>query len=423
MVFGLAHLAHNALADSALGLSRALSALFLKRAPQASPITALVLSLSIVAATIATASAQDADSDAKKHIDSMKKNGGGHMDKPEKCEFENPQDLANKVNEASLKDAQKRGINMDSRGGGPNGRNDALEGRFWASHGPLGNYKCTEFSAYLQCILQTLFDCTEEQVQSIADRTHMINRVKTNIFKNYNGPSLNGYVHIEPQSFFDGKAGTIGGRGLRGGVQEIYPKPQPYREGINRTNYDELQCKSGPGYKGDGSGASGGLFGGGQSSAMLSSMIGSMMGRMGQQPGGGGAGLPSTAPVSSGNQSPATLPAVIGTVSPTPTAKAVATGIAQAKKTPTAKALETAIPVETPNETAKKDGEPNEIKAEGDIFGAAPLDEFFDRKVTADDISAMQTSDGLAMGSSDAMSAQPAMVMALPEPTKSPYTF
>lgn len=239
-----------------------------------------------------------------------------------RCEFDSPQDLANKVNKASLEDAKKRGINLDSRGGGPNGLNDALEGRFWAGQGPLGSYMCSEFSAYLHCILQELFDCSEEEIQTIQGNNHAIVRAKASVFRNPGGlpTDSSGYVRIEPQQFFNGRAGIQSGHGGVGHGIDVYTKPNPYRSGINNTQYDELMCKSGPGYT-EGGGAANGLFGGGSSSAFVSGMLEALMSRMNQKNQGGAA--PNTGQTT--GPSTAVLPTVTATATATATPRATIT--------------------------------------------------------------------------------------------------
>ena len=265
----------------------------------------------------------------------------GKHNKVDECKFDDINDMVEKVNKESLKHAQRVGKNMDKDG---NGRNDALEGKYWGTSDALGFYKCTEFSAYLQCMLQELFGCTGDQVQSIADNKHMINKLNANMFRNPpNALTRDGWVRFEPQRTFQG--GVVG---PNASVTELhkYSKPQPYREGINRTNYKDLQCVSGAGMRGDGSG-SGGLFGGGSAgtSAMLTSMLTSMMGRMGQNNSGAG----NQGGTSDSQTSPSTEESFGATPTPTPTPTPVLTreadGVSGAAGTPTPSTTVSATPV------------------------------------------------------------------------------
>lgn len=262
----------------------------------------------------------------------------GAHNKVDECTFNDIEDMVKQVNNKSLEHAQSVGKNLDTN---KNGRNDALEGRFWGNSDALGYYMCSEFSAYLQCILQELFGCSEDQVKSIADHRHMINKLSTSMFRNP-PQGRDGYIWIEPQNFF---TNPIRFDALRYGEQLIYSRPRPYREGINRTNYSDLQCTSGPGMRGDGSGASGGggLFGGGPAgtSQILTALITSMMLRMGgattatvgplpatdsiagngRGSGSAGASAPDTA--LSSDKDPATVVEI--TVTPTKTATPIVT--------------------------------------------------------------------------------------------------
>jgi hypothetical protein len=262
----------------------------------------------------------------------------GAHNKVDECKFDDIEDMVRQVNEKSLNHARSVGKDLDSDG---DGRNDALQGKYWGNSNALGYYMCSEFSAYLQCILQELFGCSEDQVKSIADNRHMINKLSTSMFRNP-PQSRNGYVWFEPQNFF---TDPIRFNALRNGELKVYPKPQPHREGIHRTNYSDLQCTSGPGMRGDGSGASGsgGLFGGGPAgtSQILTALITSMMLRMGgtttatlgplpatdsiagngRGSGSGGASAPDTA--LSSDKDPATVVEI--TVTPTKTATPIVT--------------------------------------------------------------------------------------------------
>lgn len=218
---------------------------------------------------------------ALKHARELMKDGGTlkeHNIKVDECKFDDPQDMMRKVNQKSLEDARKRGIELDSD---RNGLNDALEGKYYGAQGRLGSYMCSEFSAYFHCMMQKLFGCTEDQVQTIEGRNHSINRVNKNIFRS--PPAVTddvnkaGWARVEPQAFFQ-RGGFIGGSSGVGQRVQVYKDPQPYRSGINKTNYDELECKSGPNYT-EGN-ALNGLFGGLGSSALLGSMLNSMMNRL-----------------------------------------------------------------------------------------------------------------------------------------------
>jgi hypothetical protein len=128
-----------------------------------------------------------------------------------------------------------------------------------------------------------------------------------------------GWFKFEPQEFNGG--GNAGGRNSINYNRVVYDKPQPYRSGINNTIYDELGCKSGPGYN-DGGGGGEGLFGGAGGSMLLSAMIGSLMRNMNQD---------SITPVA---QPAVATPLVSGTVTP--------------RITPTAIVVPTATPTATP---------------------------------------------------------------------------
>jgi hypothetical protein len=313
-----------------------------------------------------TASAQDKTDTSGSSGDSEGADKGEH-NKVDECEFDDINDMVNKVNKESLKHANSVGKNMDKDG---DGKNDALQGKYWGTSNELGFYKCTEFSAYLQCMLQKLFGCTGAQVQSIADNKHMINKLNANMFRNPPSTQTNGFVRIEPQRFFQS---PVVRSGLSGGEQYKYAKPQPYRAGINTTNYKDLQCVSGPGMKGDGSGASGGLFGGGSAgtSAMLTSMLTSMMGRMGQNSSGAG----NQGGTSDSQTSPSTEESFGATPTPTPTPTPVLTrgadGVSGAAGTPTPSTTVSATPV--PPSTL--DGDSSEL--ENRLFPGMGDSDFF----------------------------------------------
>jgi hypothetical protein len=244
-----------------------------------------VLAFLLFAPLSPRANAQTVDDLALKHQRELLKDAGllkEHNTKVDECKFEDPQDMMRKVNQKSLEDARKRGIELDSD---RNGLNDALEGKYYGAQGRLGSYMCSEFSAYFHCMMQKLFGCTEEQVQTIEGRNHSINRVNKNIFRNPPAVSDDvnkaGWARVEPQAFFRG-GGFIGGGSGVGQRVQVYKDPQPYRSGINKTNYDELECKSGPNYT-EGS-ILNGLFGGLGSSALLGSMLNSMMDRLNPTP-------------------------------------------------------------------------------------------------------------------------------------------
>lgn len=333
----------------------------------------------------------------------------GKHNKVDECKFDDINDMVDKVNKESLKHARSVGKNMDKDG---NGRNDALEGKYWGTSDALGFYKCSEFSAYLQCMLQELFGCTGDQVQSIADNRHMINKLATSMFKNPPATQTNGFVRIEPQRFFQGPVVTSG---LSGGELYKYAKPQPYRAGINTTNYKDLQCVSGPGMKGDGSGASGGLFGGGSAgtSAMLTSMLTSMMGRMGQKNSGG------MGNTGGGDSAPAPAPADEGsTVTPVPTATPIATRGANSGSGPAGTPTPRASISATPGTSSAFGGDSADL--ENKLFpGMGDSDFFRPASQETAEIESSEQSPPPSVDDRDVVAEKAAPVV----PTVSAYTF
>jgi hypothetical protein len=333
----------------------------------------------------------------------------GKHNKVDECKFEDVNDMVDKVNKESLKHGRSVGKEMDKDG---NGRNDALEGKYWGTSNALGFYMCTEFSAYLQCMLQELFGCTGDQVQSIADNKHMINKLNSNMFKNPpNALTRDGWFRFEPQRTFQG--GVVG---PNASVTELnkYSKPQPYREGINRTNYKDLQCVSGPGMRGDGSG-SGGLFGGGSAgtSAMLTSMLNSMMGRTGQNNGGAG----NLGGTGDSQSSPSTEESSVATPTPTLTPTPVVTtgsdGASGTAGTPTPNTTVSA----TPTTPSAFDGDSSEL--EDRLFPGMGDSDFF-RPATQSTAGVVDTEDLLPSAEYRAVVADNEPVAT---PTVSPYTF
>jgi hypothetical protein len=197
----------------------------------------------------------------------------------EQCQFNNIEDMKQQVNSKAMEYARSKGQSRREYDMDGNNRLDALEGKYYAAQGQLGSYMCSEFSAVLACILQELFNCSSEQVRVVEGNNHSINQLNRNMFRNPPAQGdAKGWFNFEPQRFFEG--GNAGANNGVGYGLKVYDKPQPYRSGVNNTIYDELGCKSGPGYN-EGGGAAG-LFGGEGGSKFLSGMIASMMQRMNQ---------------------------------------------------------------------------------------------------------------------------------------------
>ncbi len=210
--------------------------------------------------------------------------GKGEHASEEKCMFNDVNDMIRKVNRKAIQYAQSLGQPRSAYDGNGNGNYDALESVYYGEQSHLGSYKCSEFSAVLACILQELFNCSSEQVRVIEGHVrpglrHSINQLNRNMF---NRPpaqgDAEGWFNFEPQAFFSG--GKAGGTNSINYNKVVYDKPQPYRSGVNNTIYDELGCKSGPGYSG---GGGEGPFGGLGGSLLLTSLLNSLMSGLNQE--------------------------------------------------------------------------------------------------------------------------------------------
>lgn len=263
----------------------------------------------------------------------------------EKCLFNDVNDMIRRVNRKAIEYAQSLGQPRSSYDGNRNGNYDALESEYYGEQSHLGSYKCSEFSAVLACILQELFNCSSEQVRVIEGHVrpglrHSINQLNRNMF---NRPpaqgDAQGWFNFEPQAFFSG--GKAGGTNSINYNKVVYDKPQPYRSGVNNTIYDELGCKSGPGYSG---GGGEGPFGGLGGSLLLTSLLNSLMRGLNQQE----TPTPVTTLTPEGTETPlpeeTETPTPTSTVSPTATISLFSTPIPVSNESGENKQIPTPVP-------------------------------------------------------------------------------